>query len=119
MKINFSPQVRDETFAIARTEDAGAVSGEVYDLVQETLTVAKTGDALTINGVAYDFAQLPDGATLPREAVDCEYIASDVTRVNGDIELTLLLPITPQASEAARFPASLEIINDGDVSLPC
>ena len=85
---------------------------------EDTLAVTKTGDALTINGVAYDFTQLPDGATLPREAVDCEYIASDVTRVNGEIELTLLLPITPQASEAARFPAPITVTADGPITLP-
>ena len=95
MKINFSPQVREDT-----------------------ISITKTGDALTINDVAYDFAQLPDGATLPRDAVDCEYIASDVTRVNGEIELTLLLPITPQASEAARFPQPIIVTENGEVELP-
>lgn len=95
MKINFSSQVREET-----------------------ISITKTGDALTINDVAYDFAQLPENATLPATSVDCEYIVGDVTRVNGDIELTLLLPITPQASEAARFPAPITVTADGPITLP-
>jgi len=51
MNINLSPQRRDDT-----------------------LTITKNGDVLTINGTDYDFTQLPDGGTLPAEAVDCEFV---------------------------------------------
>ena len=56
------------------------------------LSVTKHGDSLTINSIEYDFTTLPDGATLPPEAIDCDYIVGDVSRVNGTIELTLLAP---------------------------
>ena len=56
------------------------------------LTVTKQGDALTVNGIEYDFTALPDGATLPSEAIDCDYIVGDIERVNGVIEITLLAP---------------------------
>lgn len=95
MKINLSPQVRNGT-----------------------LSVSKSGDALTINGVVYDFTPLTEGSTLPAAAVDCEYIVGEVKREDGDIELTLLLPITATASEAARFPQPITVINDGEVALP-
>lgn len=85
----------------------------------DSLVLGKQGEALVINGKRYDFSQLPEGATLPREAMDCELFASDVTRKGGDIELTLLLPITANASAAARFPAPLNVVNDGEVVLPC
>ena len=96
MKINLSPQVRTDA-----------------------LVVSKSGDALTINDVVYDFSQLTEGSTLPAEAVECEYIVGEVKRVDGEIELTLLLPITADASEAAKYPESITMTTDGEVTLPC
>ena len=95
MKINLSPQRRDDT-----------------------LTVTKQGDTLTINGTAYNFSQLPDGATLPAEAVDCEYIIGSVERINGELELTLLLPHGANTSQAARFPQPIIDPADGALELP-
>ena len=83
-----------------------------------SLEIIRTGDTLTINGVPYDFSQLPNGATLPREAIGCEFIISDVSRINGEIELTLLFPISADASHEARFPQPMTINNDGQVVLP-
>ena len=82
------------------------------------LEISKTGETLTINGIPYDFSQLPDGATLPREAIDCEWIVSDVNRVNGEIELTILLPHGANASHEARFPEPIIKNDDGQVVLP-
>lgn len=83
-----------------------------------TLEVSKVGDALTINGDTFDFSQLPEGATLPNEAIGCEWIVSDVNRVNGQIELTILLPHGADASESARFPTPIIQTTDGKVVLP-
>ena len=82
------------------------------------LNIIKSADTLTINGVPYDFSQLPNGATLPREAIDCEFIVSDVNRVNGEIELTILLPHGANASHEARFPEPIIKNDDGQVVLP-
>lgn len=83
-----------------------------------SLEIIRTGDALTINGDTFDFSQLPDGATLPNEAIGCEWIVSDVHRVNGQIELTILLPHGADASESARFPTPITMTTDGQVVLP-
>jgi len=85
---------------------------------EDRLTVNKHGDVLTINGAEYDFTDLPDGGTLPADAVDCEYIIGSVNRVNGELELILLLPHGPNASEAARFPQPIINPADGKVELP-
>ena len=95
MKIKLSPQRRDDT-----------------------LTVVKQGDTLTINGTAYDFSQLSEGATLPRDACDCEWLASDVKRIDGELVLTILLPHGANASEAARFPEPIINPADGELELP-
>jgi len=95
MKLTLSPQRRDEI-----------------------LTITKQGDVLTINGAEYDFSQLSDGGTLPADAVDSEFVIGSVDRVNGELELTLLLPHGPDASEAARFPEPIIDPADGEVELP-
>jgi hypothetical protein len=82
------------------------------------LEITKSADTLTINGVPYDFSPLPNGATLPREAINCQWIVSDVNRVNGEIELTILLPHGANASHEARFPEPIIKNDDGQVVLP-
>jgi len=84
----------------------------------ETLTITKQGDVLTINGAEYDFSQLSDGGALPADAVNSEFVIGSVERVNGELELTLLLPHGANASEAARFPQPIIDPADGEVELP-
>ena len=95
MIINLSPQRRDDT-----------------------LSLNKQGETLSINGTPYDFSNLPNGATLPKEAIDCEWIVSDVSRINGEIELTILLPHGANASHEVRFPEPIIKNDDGQVVLP-
>ena len=83
-----------------------------------SLEIIRTGETLTINGESFDFSQLPNGATLPREAINCEFIVSDVNRINGEIELTILLPHSANASHEARFPEPIIKNDDGQVVLP-
>ena len=84
----------------------------------DTLSITKTDDVLIINGTKFDFSQIPDGGLLPRDAVDCEWIVSDVERVDGELVLTLLMPHGANASEAARFPEPLTNVPDGEVEFP-
>jgi hypothetical protein len=84
----------------------------------DRLALSRRGDVLTINGQDYDFGPLSEGATLPREAVDCPALASDVTREGGQLRLALILPHGAEAGEDARFPAPLVLTADGPVSLP-
>ena len=84
---------------------------------RDTLSVDNTGDVLKLNGVVLYFAQLPDGATLPREAIDCPWIAGDVQRIDGVLHVPLLLPIAADASDAARFPQPITVTQDGPVEL--
>ena len=82
------------------------------------LTIDRQGDVLTINGEAFDFSPLPEGAVLPRAAVTCDWLASDVLRLGGQLQLSLILPHGPDASAATRFPAPLTLTADGPVDLP-
>ena len=82
------------------------------------LLLERAGDVLTINGTAFDFGPLADGDTLPKSAVDCEWLASDVERIDGALHLTLILPHGGGAPSETRFPAPIIDPPDGPVALP-
>lgn len=84
----------------------------------DVLKVSKRGDVITLNGERFDFREIPEGALLPSSAVDCEFVIGDITRKNGDLILTLLLPCGQGATAAANFPADIVSPPDGNVSLP-
>lgn len=95
MNIAFSPQHRDDV-----------------------LSVSKQGDVLTINGESFDFSIFPDGATIPAGAVPCEWIVGPVERIDGEIRLTLILPVGPNPSSEEAFPEPITVTVDGPISLP-
>ena len=83
----------------------------------DRLTISKSGDTLTINGEAFDLSAIPDGATLPRDAVACEWLASDIERIGGVLHLTLILPHGANAPHETRFPDPIDAA-DGPIALP-
>ncbi|PKP68238.1 MAG: hypothetical protein CVT83_05940 [Alphaproteobacteria bacterium HGW-Alphaproteobacteria-5] len=84
----------------------------------DRLSLARSGDVLTINGVDFDFAAIPEGGTLPREEVASDWLASDVTRLGGVLQLVLILPHGAAAPPETLFPAPLTLTADGPVQLP-
>lgn len=95
MKITLTPMRRDDRLALSRE-----------------------GDVLTVNGEAFDFSAIPEGATLPCEAVTCDWLVSDVTREDGVLCLTLILPHGLNAPDAVLFPEALFVATDGAIDLP-
>lgn len=84
----------------------------------DSLTLHRAGDVLTVNGTALDFGPLTEGSVLPRDAVECAFLASDVVRIDGRLRLSLILPHGPQAGPEALFPEPLVLDGDGPVALP-
>lgn len=95
MKINLSPMRRDDS-----------------------LVAEKLGDRLTINGDAFDFSSLPEGATIPDGVVPCEWIVGPVHRIDGALELTLILPHGANPPQKVAFPAPIADPPDGEIALP-
>ncbi|MDX0766836.1 hypothetical protein GOD36_33115 [Sinorhizobium medicae] len=95
MRINLSPQRRDDA-----------------------IEVSKAGDILTINGAPFDFSSLPEGATIPPGDVPCEWIAGPIERVGGKLHLTLILPHGPGPSQGVAFPPPIIDPPDGVIALP-
>ena len=84
----------------------------------DSLSVVKQGDTLIVNGTEYDFSSIPEGATLPAEAIDSDLFSGPVERVGGELVLTLTLPHGPNPSKAVAFPEPINVVADGPVALP-
>lgn len=84
----------------------------------DTLELIKKGSVLTINGEEFDLTPMTNGSTLPMGAVTCEWLASDVEMQDGQIVLTLLLPLPVNYSQEQAFPSDMVGVPDGPVLLP-
>ena len=84
----------------------------------EAIEVVKTGDTLAINDETFDFTELPEGATLPSEAIESDHFAGPVERINGELRLTLRLPHDHNPSQSVAFPQPITVNVDGPVELP-
>jgi hypothetical protein len=80
--------------------------------------ITRKGDTITIDGVAFDFSPLPDGATLPQEAIGSDWFAGPVERSGGELRVTLVLSHGPNAPQETRFPAPITMTGDGPVPMP-
>jgi hypothetical protein len=98
MILNFSPQYRSDG----------------------PLTLAKQGDTLTINGIPVDLSPLPVGHKLPFE--QCQnghpFLLAAQRNEDGQLEVAVLLPYGPGASEAVTFPQPVTVLVDGDIEVP-
>lgn len=83
-----------------------------------TLGASVAGDVITLNGESFDFGPLPDGATLPAEAIDSDWIIGPVSRISGELHFTLRLPHGPNPSQAVAFPEPVTVTQDGPIPLP-
>lgn len=86
--------------------------------MDEMLRVDREGDVLYVNGEVVDLAPLLEGATLPAAAIDCKWFVGQVDRINGELDLTLILPHGPNAPHSTRFPEPITVTDDGPVALP-
>jgi hypothetical protein len=95
MRIKLSPQRRDDP-----------------------LEVVKNGGILTVNGEDFDFSPVGEGDTLPANAISSQWFFGEVNRLNGELELTLILPNPRNYSQEQAFPADLVNVPDGPVAFP-
>lgn len=84
----------------------------------DQITVIKSGDTLTINGEMFDFSDIPEGATLPADAIDSDYFSGPVERIDGTLHLTLTLPHGGNPQPHMAFPEAIIDPPDGEVELP-
>lgn len=83
-----------------------------------SLEVSRAGPVLIINGETFDFSQMADGDTLPASAINSTWLVGDVHKDDGELELTLILPLPFNYSPEQAFPEPLLITVNGPVALP-
>lgn len=89
--------------------------------IDEQLSASVSGDILVVNGEELDFGQLREGDVLPHAAVGCKWLVGDILRIDGEIQLTLVLPHGLHAPHETRFPVAFEeplAVSGGIVPLP-
>ncbi|WP_443698257.1 hypothetical protein [Pseudomonas sp.] len=84
----------------------------------DELSVAKAGSILTVNGEAFDFSPMSTGSTLPRGAIRSQWFDDDVENIDGELVVTLLLPLPSNYSPEQAFPIDLVNVPDGPVVFP-
>jgi hypothetical protein len=95
MKINLTPQRREQS-----------------------LEVVKLGNTLKLNGELFDFTPMSEGDTLPASAIASNWFFGTVDKIDGEIELTLFLPLPKNFSTEQAFPLPLVDVPDGPVTFP-
>lgn len=83
-----------------------------------TLTLSLRGGTLCIDGTEYDLSPLPEGATLPREAMTCDRLLSDVERSGGIVRMTLAVPHGAQAAETERAIRTITLADGATLYFP-
>ncbi|MGB8923460.1 MAG: hypothetical protein WCC61_18405 [Pseudomonas sp.] len=83
-----------------------------------TLSLIRSGDSLMVNGEVFDFSPLADGDTLPAAAISSQWFAGQVDRVDGQLALTIFLPLPINFSPEQAYPEPLLSVPDGVVGLP-
>lgn len=96
MHISFSPQRREDTLTLERTAP----------------------DGLRINGEDFDFGPLDEGDLIPAGTIPCEWIVGPVSRIDGEIHLTMLLPHGVNPPQIVAFPEAIHATQDGPIALP-
>ncbi|MEZ5796712.1 MAG: hypothetical protein R3D63_03995 [Paracoccaceae bacterium] len=84
-----------------------------------TLEAHLAGEVLTLNGQAVDLSAVTEAEPLAAETLGCPWICGEVTRRDGEIRLSLLLPHGADAPEEMRFPAPISRRRTGPLPLPC
>ena len=96
MRISFSPQRRDDPLVLEKT----------------------SGDRLRINGELFNFDPVKEGDELSADKIPCNLITGIVTRKDGEIYLTLILPHGPNPPHSVSFPEPIHVTEDGPITLP-
>lgn len=92
------------------------------DLVDWAIEASVNGEVLTLNGEKFDFSVIPEGYRLPGSVVGNKwFVESDyVERIDGELRLTIRLPVQWGSPEEVRNPAQPLVISitEGKVHFP-
>lgn len=76
------------------------------------------GETLVVDGHSYDLSSCTEETPIEPEMLDCPWIADPVRRVSGRVHVRFLLTHGRFAPVQTRFPAPVDVTEDGPVALP-
>lgn len=82
------------------------------------MQLERHADALIINGMVLDLAGVTEGAPRAAEDLGCGWLTGAIERVDGELNLSLILPHGACAPDETKFPNLLHVTEDGPVTLP-
>lgn len=82
------------------------------------LFVSVKKNTISINDTQFDFNSINEGDKIPVSEVGSKWIVSDVIRINGEIQLTLILPHGAKPPKETLFPKPIIVQTDGVIHLP-
>lgn len=85
---------------------------------EDIATYLISGELIIVNGEPFDFSKIEEGDVLPKEAIKSEWFSGGVTRINGELQLRLILPNPWNYSQAQAFPSPIRVTKNGLLDLP-
>ncbi|MCP4824949.1 MAG: hypothetical protein GY892_12670 [Shimia sp.] len=82
------------------------------------LTLSCRGECLYVNGTAYDFSDLAEGDSHQPDGPESAVFAAPVRRCEGCVQVTLVLPHGPNASQETLFPDVQNTPTEGEIAVP-
>ncbi len=82
------------------------------------LDASLKGESLILNGETVDLSRVTEAAPMDAADFGCDWITGEVRRVEGEIELSLILPHGADAPDETRFPKPVRRVKDGVIALP-
>lgn len=70
----------------------------------DELLIKISGDVITVNGDEYDFSPIGEGETLPHSAIALDTFIDDISRINGELEIGIIIPHKDKPAHAIAFP---------------
>ena len=84
----------------------------------DTVIYQTAGEVVIVNGEPFDFSKIEEGDVLPKEAIKSEWFSGGVTRINGELQLRLILPNPWNYSQAQALPSPIRVTKNGLLDLP-
>lgn len=81
--------------------------------MDEVVVYEKRDDSIIVDGEIFDFSKVGEGDTLPQAAIMSTRFVGDIDRINGELTLSLVLPLPWNYSQEQAFPLPLYDVKDG------
>lgn len=85
----------------------------------DSLELELTGpDRIRVNGELFNFGPIEEGDHIEHGIVPSKWIVGKVSRINGEVDLTIILPHGINPPPHVAFPDPIHVSEPGRIALP-